>query len=411
MHNKIIEKILLNFFLFASFFLGGLILGPFSIRIYAAIIILLYLIFAGYKFPFSREVNLYIIFILIYIYALFGNGEFYETDFLKIFLGRYFICFIAYFTILSLIKTRKSLYNTIFFICLLGLVNSIVSILQFLGNNFAIFLSNYFNPVLAAQGRIESLSRFSEGNIEGIGAFGLFSSSVSNGYFTVIPCVLILFLIENARNFTIKFIYIILSFIFIISLFVVQQRLVMVLTLLFYVFYFIRKFKKLAPLVLIFSIFIFYILSYNINIDSENLGRFQSFEDKQRESLFTISFNFVQDNFLFGGEKRLGNLLIASGMNVTSSHNFILNAFIYSGVFGALILIYLYLIMLFKALREIYNNYYPQTFIAVTLLIFLLNSLTHNRSLVTGDETIWILYGLLYISNKLGKNENIMLYR
>src|SRR5690606_27168633 len=190
--NTYLESSLLRIFLFSSFFLGGFIVGPFSVRIYVTLLILTVLFLKGYKYPFKKEIGLYVLFILSYLFALFANGEIAEIDFAKYFFGRYFVRFVSFIAVIRLIKSKESFISIIKFICFLGVLNGVISILQYFGNSFAISLSTFFNPVHAIEGNLEYLDRFIEGSADGVGAFGVFHSNVANGYFAIIPCVLLL---------------------------------------------------------------------------------------------------------------------------------------------------------------------------------------------------------------------------
>lgn len=413
--KEVIKLFFLNCFLFSCFFLGGFIIGPVSIRIYLSIIMFIYLFINRYKFPLIKEVLLYFLFIIFYLIALLANGEYFEIDFPKYFLGRYFVCFVVIYAILRLINNVKSLNSVIKFICYIGLANALISILQFFGNSFAISVSTYFNPIHAEAGSLDYLDKFIDGDSEGVGAFGFFFSNVANGYFSVIPCLLILYLINIEKRIVYKYTYVLFSLILLFSLFVVQQRLVMVLTLGFYCYLFFKKYKILTlPLVFIL-VGILYMIVDVLNFGFQDLGRLQNLEDNKREIIYSLSLDFIKENLMFGGQLKSGEYLLNNGASVSSSHNFILNAFVYSGVFGAIILVYLFIKLLINCIAYLINNNKPTLYIAIALIIYLLNSLTHNKSLVTGDEVIWILFGLLIVSSnnmdENKKNENSLFNR
>ena len=174
----------------------------------------------------------------------------------------------------------------------------------------------------------------------------------------------------------------------------------MVLTLGFYCYLFFKKYKILTlPLVFIL-VGILYIIVDVLNFGFQDLGRLQNLEDNEREIIYSLSLDFIKENLMFGGQLKSGEYLLSNGASVSSSHNFILNAFVYSGVFGAVILVYLFIKLLINCIAYLINNNKPTLYIAIALIIYLLNSLTHNKSLVTGDEVIWILFGLLIVSSK-----------
>jgi O-antigen ligase len=138
-------------------------------------------------------------------------------------------------------------------------------------------------------------------------------------------------------------------------------------------------------------------------LESDNLGRLSNFEDEKRGNIYTKSFQFVIENFFFGGQLRAANYLEANGL-VGSAHNFILNAFIYSGVFGAVFVIILFGRMIRKSVNVILGKNTIQNssfFVGISLIVYLLNSLAHNSSLVSGDEFIWLLFAMLVKSQSI----------
>jgi hypothetical protein len=261
--------------------------------------------------------------------------------------------------------------------------------------------------------RFDVINRFVDGNSSGIGAFGFFASSVANGYFSVIPTVLILYFLKNTENIWQKIILYGSVMFLLCGLFVVQQRFVLLLTGAFYIYYIYLNTKHIMPVLLILFISTAYIFLNTLNVGKEDLGRLQDLSDNERVKIYQLSIKFIQNNFLFGGQLDFGKYLQNNGVIVFSSHNFVFIALIYSGAFGGIILIYLYILMIKRGLVSIFRFQMPQFFIAVALVIYLLTSLTHNSSLVTGDEIIWILFGLLLVSIKINNyqiklNENTL---
>lgn len=80
----------------------------------------------------------------------------------------------------------------------------------------------------------------------------------------------------------------------------------------------------------------------------------------------------------------------------------------YGGVFGAAIIITIYMRMCVSSIKPILkslkNGITESVAFAYALLIYNIISLTHNNSLLTGDPIIWVLYGLMLLSLKFEKN-------
>ena len=122
-------------------------------------------------------------------------------------------------------------------------------------------------------------------------------------------------------------------------------------------------------------------------------------QDDTRERLLRNGLNFVADNTMWGGP--LAYMDANAGL---PSHNFILNALIYGGLFGGIILIVLFAKILIKAIRLVFNKYKRNSssfFCAIALICFLLQGMFHNESLITGSTLLFVLFSLMLTSDKL----------
>ena len=390
--------------------MGGLIIGPFSVRIYMSIVILLFLILFSYRYPIKNEIILYLLYIIFYWMALVFNNEISEIDFAKYFFGRYFICLIAFYATYSLIKNQKMLVNLLFFFIGIGIINGIISYSQFIGSSWSIIPAMLLNPTESAQERLEIYASIESGL--GLGVVGLFGNIVRNGYFSAVFAILSLYLYEiSGKRWQKISSFLIMIFLF-YTVFLTQQRFVFVLTALFYLFYFYKNRRLFYIMILLLISTIVYFAFYNININTEKLGRISNLTDTSRLNIYSLGLRFIFDNFFFGGQNEFGRLLTLNGFSVNSAHNFFLNAFIYSGVIGAIFVIALYFKMLIYSIQSLLKKNIRQNsaisfFIAGALTVFLLNSLTHNLSLVTGEEFIWVLYALLIKSREFGNSNQL----
>jgi O-antigen ligase len=395
--------LLLFVFLIASLFLNAFIIGPFSIRIYVSLLVFLIFIFKSTTFNRKKEILLYALFIFFYWLALNVNGEISEVDFVKRLLGSYLICFIAFYVLYKSIISQADINKIVIFLVFIGVLNGVVSTLQFNGNSAAYLWATILTPTELLEERIEVYQRAGSGL--GIGVIGLFGGIVKNGYLSAAFALLSLYMIVLSKNFFYKTTFVVISLFLFYSVFLTQQRIVTFLSLIIYLYFYYRYFNlRYISLLFVFSMLgLSMLYFYNIVLESDSLGRLSNLEDEHRETLYAKSFQFVIDNFLFGGQIRAANYLESAGL-VNSAHNFVLNAFIYSGVFGAVFVIILFGRMLRKSVNAIlgknaYQN--PSFFIGIALIVYLLNSLTHNSSLVSGDEFIWILFAMLVKSQSI----------
>ena len=395
--THIFYTILVFLFLIASLFLNGLIIGPLSIRIYVSFLVFLFFIFRRGKFTTNQEMLLYVLFIGFYFLALIVNGELGEVDFAKRLLGSYLICFISFYILYKSMINQKDIKRIIFFLVCLGIINGIVSTLQFQGNSAAYLWASILTPSDLLEERIESYQRAESGL--GIGVLGLFGTIVKNGYLSSSLAVLSLYMIVVAKNLFHRTTFVVISLFLLVSVFLTQQRLVTLLTLIVYLYFFYKFFKLryFIALLILPTIVLFLWYFNNGIIESDNIGRLSNLEDEHRESIYARSLQFIVDNIFFGGQLRAASYLESAGL-ANSAHNFVLNAFIFSGVFGAMFVMILFARMMFKSFKSIFgkashNN--PSFFISTSLVVYLLNSLMHNSSLVSGDGFIWILFALL----------------
>ena len=391
---------LVNFFILSSLLFGSFNIGAYSIRIYVALFLFFYLIINKYKFPFILEIKYYFIFILFYFLILNLNGDIEKIDFFKFFFGRYLICFIAAYVVNSLITNKDLIYGTIVFFVIIGFLNGIISLLQFNGNSFALSIPLLISDSELIKERLDIYSNNETGL--GVGVVGLFGYIVKNGYMSAVFSILSLYLYQTSNKYYKKLIFAPLSFFLFFIVFLTQQRFVFIFSGAFFLFFFIRQ-----SLSFFLVIFLSISLSLNfIDIDANNLGRISNYNDNDRVVLYSSGIEFVKDNFFLGGQVSAAKFL-TSRIGQEYSHNFFLNAFIYSGFFGAIFVILVYFRMIFKSLKILFTSLSINNmsfFIGGSLLVYLINSLTHNSSLVTGDEHIWILFFLLLKSINYQKN-------
>lgn len=398
--KRFLSSILLYQFLIASFLLNGFIIGPFSVRIYSSLVVFGYLIWNGYKYKFVKPIVLYALFIFFYFLALIFNGELGKVDFFRYFFGRYFVCFVAFFVVYSVTRSQRDVKSVLLLLVVVGFANSLVTLFQYLGNAIAISIPIMLNPT--AEDRFETVFEMLDAGVDS-GTFGFFGNVVENGYKASLFAVIIPFYyVSSSRRINKVILFGCIAF-FGLAVFLTQQRLVTILVGLFYLYLLYRYSLVFFPLLALLFVAVLYIIIESYGVDSTNLGRLSNLQDENRSQIFNHALIFIGQNLFVGGQIQFGNMLAQNGFNVFSSHNVFLNSFIYSGLFGAIVLIFLYFKLLFTSLRAVTNRgLNSSTFIGAALGIQLLNSLTHNSSLVTGDETIWILYALLLRSNQFG---------
>jgi hypothetical protein len=350
-------------------------------------------------------------FIAIYFIATLLNGEFNGMYFFKYFFGRYFICLIAVYVIYSSVGTNEDLHRVLIFLIFIGIINGLFSVLQFFGNDFGISITRI---LINAEGTEEILydTTIIESGLNK-GVRGLFGFIARNGYFSAVFACLAPYLIIISKSMIHKIISVFVAIFLVYVVFLTQQRLVLLLTLLFYAALIIRQQRSIVIIAGIFIIGFTVITLLDFSPEQVKLGRYSDFSDPNRIKLYSLGLDFIKANFWFGGQGAFSEFISGKVGRANSAHNFFLNGFIYSGVFGASIIISLYFKILVDSLRMAFLGYRHaisniRILLGGSLVVYLLNSLTHNSSLITGDEFIWILYILLIKADTFYK-ENVVL--
>lgn len=407
-----LNSFLVFLFLLASLLFGSFIIGPVSLRIYVSCILLLVLLIFRYRFSFSKEIKLYLAFIGIYFFALLINGEIKEVNFLKYYFGRYFVCLIAVYIISSLVNSSTEIKRTIVFLILVGIVNGIFSIMQYYGSDLGTSIPKVLINAEGTEDLFANSISFESGLNRGVR--GLFGFIARNGYFSaVFACLAPLLISISLSNFQ-RLISAFISVFLIYVVFLTQQRLVLLLVLAFYFVLLLGQRKYFLYALLALIGFIIILITIDYSLEYVNLGRYADYSDSNRLELYSLALKFIKDNFWFGGQNAFTEYISGKVGLANSAHNFFLNGFIYSGVIGAIVVSLLYFRILIRSLRPVWNfksndfSHYSK-YLGGALVIYMLNSLTHNASLITGDEFIWILFVLLVKSDIGGEemSENV----
>lgn len=373
------------------------------------------------SFPLGRIMKAYLLFIFTFVVSATLTGYLSEL------LITYYIAACAGYwaTKILVIKYNdaKLLLNTII---ILGVVNAVVTIGQMVGLSFSDQLVSYFQLRLPEK-YLDSLDR--EGG-EDLALMltrpGLFNSAVYNGYFLMTTGVASLALLVRKLQPTrlIPWIVIVLGCV------CVQERgpIIILAVLSAFAFYKILFLKRLkyALLMTLFGLTL-YLLSGLVSLtmlqgsqggnesrvvammyeDDDKLGagyysrfiqesRFAELglDDTGRGDIYELSTNYLMDHPFIGGYHRF-----ARKYN-TAPHNLFLNAFIYGGIVGGfciLLILFWQVKPLWRVLRRKIVRTNPACFfLGLAYVAFTLNSLAHNKSVVTGDEFLWMLWAGFY---------------
>lgn len=390
-------------FLFCALVLGSKLIGPLSIRVYATIFLIGYLLLKKKRgnnihYLKSYPITAYICFLLYLLIVKFFSQEFVSNvDELSIFfkniLAFYFVGIIGYVGINYLLITKRDARNLVLFLTVLALANTFISYLQYKGNplgvGFAIVLTS--DPGEYVKKIQENLDRVSDLNLALPGIFG---HGVINGYYEACFAMISLyyFFINQGIN---KFVAIVTFLLLLYGSFIIQERSPMGLLLIFSMFAFWKYDRKNFTIIALIGVIVVIVALPTITamLASDDMGRYaKMFElGSKREHLIDNALLFISDHLLLGGEIHYGKIY---GL---VPHNFALHAFIVGGLVGAIFVFYLFCYIF----KDIYytmkwaKNLQLSYFFASALSIYLLNGFFHTSSLLTGDIMIWVLYAAM----------------
>ncbi len=393
-------KILYSLFFICGIFGGSQYIG--GVVSYRQFMSVIMLAFCAYNWRYLyRTVNkyivLYIAFILWWILSSMNEGLLDQS--IRLIFSQYLVSLVGYFATVLLYRKSGSISVLIKIIFVTGSLNTIVSLLQFIGNPIGIDIGLYFVDEQAVT-IINQLEALSAGGADGSYLFGLFGNAVYNGYFSMLLPFVPLYFYFNGNGVR-KFVYLTLSILFLVVLFLIQQRSCFLISsfLLIVILYKTKILNGPRTIACLFAILLLTFssgLDYIINNDVVQNSRLFSQHEDVRESIYNNAINFIKDHLFFGGIETF------RATALFSPHNIFLNAFIYGGLIGGLILIILYFSQLHLAYRLLRNKH--KASISIMFIALSLNSLLHNNSILTGDLLVWILWGAVFSESKLNES-------
>ena len=394
-------KYLYYIFIFLLLSGSNIELLGFPIKYILAVLLFFLVISSEMKFVTSKIWILYMIFLLSFGVSCIVTGNI--GQYLNQLLKSYFPAFVGCISTIEVVKKDRNSLNVIFIIILaIGFFNVFVNYSQFMFN------TDWYEP-------IESFFKFSndEEFSESIGMRqtyrdvndgtlqGIFGNGVLNGYYLSLCTILSMALVLKRKNI----LYLVLTVFFVAGSFICQQRSPLYASLLLIVVMFLfggfKSFSNLQRTLFFIVITSFLIVSipYFIEI-SESFGlRYttRGFEGSGREDIYVNTFDYILSNPVFP------NIFELMQQKGRAPHNLFLNAFIYGGVisFVCIMLILFYqfkdVISVIKKGCEERNVYF--FVFAFAWIEYTINCLVHNRSLITGDFSIWLIWGVIASSN------------
>lgn len=304
--------------------------------------------------------------------------------------GKYLVSVVGLWSTYILFKKGDAKVFIYALLCI-GLFDAVVTIFQFMGLNAYAKITEFLH-IYPDSDFEELLSEKSESFIT-YSIPGLVGAT-SNGPLLMVCGILSwIFLKDNKRTITI-----LLSFFFLISVFLTQQRMALIGIILFDCFLlvkFIRRSNILLKFIMLFAVTVglVYIAQYAISF-SEAVGMRYSIlalDSTNRDYVYDSAFKYIADNPIFAN---IYDFRLESGY---SPHNLFLNAYIFGGI-GTFITI---LILLISQIKAVWHYFFGKASVSNVLLLIMIsayfaytfNGLTHNESIITGNTLIWCLWG------------------
>lgn len=402
-------------FIFASLVLGNFKVGPFSVRVYVTVAMVIYLLLWGRSSRYDKSkvsntiVRLLTMYLILSALSLYMCGEFAESGFLKSFFSLYLNCYVTYIAFNRFIKTPQQLYSTVIFLISVIAFNCFVTILQYMGNplGIGVALGLINDPEVRAE--ILTDQALSATTMFGKDlTIGIFNFSFINANYIAIVGLMLFGVWESSRRKIIKVLFLSLFVLFVIASFVTQSRTPFFLLLLCSFFLVLKGLLKKKTGIIITIVFIlFLILLIPLVIESLDAGRlFESsnYENDPRLKIWVSCIDFIGKHLMWGGP-----VLFEKTYNV-APHNYFLGAFISSGFMGGVLASYMYIRIVVQSLKVFLKKHSLMLCsLSGAVLIYSAGSLFHNASITSGDTMFFVVYCLMLKSQIFEKNNNYFL--
>ena len=396
------------FYIVAFIMLPNYRVGPLSVRVYISILMMFVMFINSLrnqqntyiKNANKKYIVLYVAFLLFMTISCLANGEIYEMNYLNLLLGSYLIPLVVYYATLYYVRDEKAIKKVVVILGAIVIVDSIVTILQFYNNPIGWVTAAMFHGGNVAEWQENVINRFASADsmIGNSYQVGIFAYGFINAAFLCSIPFLFLYPVFNSKNgqyhWFLKLFCLAAFSIGLIACFMTQQRAAFIGMCLLLV-YLLVKFNKNKVLTYVIIIVGIIIISFNglSSLQSDSLGRVSSFDgmaNDSRYSIWTRTVDYLFQHPLWGGHIGLG----------IDPHNLFLNAFVYGGFFGGVVMSFLVLSFSLDSLKIIVKKASSfRIFAAGALLVYTFSGLFHNVSIVDGSDLAFLFLALLSLDN------------
>lgn len=379
-------------YIFCVFVLGNLRIGPLSFRVYATIMMILYLVHRRQSLIIEGKsyLKLYCLFIFLHGVSLILSGDPGISHYIHDILAYYLVAIVIFISVPNFVTNEADFNSFIKYFSVFLLLDAAVTIFQYRGIYIGWIVSQAVNNYGTF---IEDGMSTSADNLLGRSlSIGLFPYAFVNAPFLASGvCLMLSCLVRNLKKYE-KIYYILVIVVSTYACFATQQRSAFFALVLFiglYLWVFSKKTLAIASIIAITGIIV---LGWTIDVDSlGRIGEVNNASDEARRMIWKNSIQYIQDHFMFGGPD---NCISRYGY----PHNFFLAAFIYSGILGAwpvLLLFFKVLVLTIRQMLKSILNKSSNMCVCCAFAVSLSQGMTHNNSMLNGDALLFFVLALL----------------
>lgn len=393
---------------FSFIFLGGIHVGPLSVRMMVAYGLLVYTLWRGSSdyLP-TRGMQLYFVYVAVYIFVNILNLTAFSTDFIKDLIAVHFVSCIAIFTFPRLFKTEASIQGVYIILVLGFLLDVIATILQYNNSPWGWAIGLAINPIdLGELSEIRSAwgdaNQFRKAIIAGI-----MGRAVGNGYFiaTMLP-VMTYFIWDK---FKLKTLWSLVMFaLSAICIYYIQQRMALAVATIYILFIILMKRVSVTTRVLGFAatlVIIAFFINDIKNYDFTQIGRLASTQDDLRSNILSSIDYFISEP----KQALLGHNQIITEEDktlfLTIGHNTFTDSLRLGGIFLFMTYVILFFYICKTLIGIVFSSYREEDYrtlgMALGCLCFMLYSQTHSTGIQSGSIMFWSLYMLTIQSHRV----------
>lgn len=384
--------------LFAMQFCGTFrVTDSLSVRNVASIILFLYVAFNIHKVSsIVKSIKPYFWFIFTYLFCAIVNGDFFLIDFPRRLLSRDLPSLAIFFAIPLLLRNEKLEKKLVYFYAFLYLANAIISIMQSQNSPIAWTIANTLNPSTSDfLDKWEEYQYYHNSNIGYSSIPGLIGDVVGNGYFIAVftPLICIPLASYSKKSFIFSIITYAIGF---VACYYVQQRMCFLLMITFAIYFCFFCIK--VPMFFRVVIIIVGVITAISYLETVDLGRLNENSDRARSHLFQKFIDFCNTKDVY-----IGSFYNYNMDGTIGQHNCFLDVIVRGGIFSLIPFIFFTIDVIKKALKAYKVSVFGKA-VAVSIIFYILYSLTHSTGLHCGDTTFWIPFGFLFVALNISKD-------